>query len=147
MHATSHDGTVTEVTAGSGFFCPTLFDGYDDLPLEPAAFFALPVVRSSDPGFVTCAAGGFVASGPPGPDRAPRVHLPPGLSTVSLEGFGEVQTPFAVQGAQPVLGAPVLCRHAKAGELMERFNEALLVEGDAIVARSPSYRGLGASFT
>ncbi len=147
VHSTSHDGTVTEVTAGSGFFCPALFDGYDDLPLEPGAFFALPVVRSSDPGYVTCATGGFVASGPPGPDLAPRVHLPEGLSTVSLEGFGEVQTPFRVAGVPPSFGDPVLCRHAKAGEVMERFNEVLLVQGDAIVGRSPTYRGLGASFT
>src|SRR5690606_39171718 len=71
--STSHDGTVTEVAAGSGFFCPHLFDGYHDLPLRPAAFFAREVVRRSDPGFVTCAGGGYVASGPPGPDRSPVV--------------------------------------------------------------------------
>lgn len=144
--STSHDGTVTEVAAGSGFFCPHLFDGYHDLPLRPAAFFALEVVRRSDPGFVTCAGGGYVASGPPGPDRSPVVHLPPGLRPLALEGWGEVQTPLRCDGAPPALGDPVVCRHAKAGELCERFAELLLFRGDAVVAREPTYRGEGATF-
>jgi D-serine deaminase-like pyridoxal phosphate-dependent protein len=43
-------------------------------------------------------------------------------------------------------GDPVLFRHAKAGELAERFNEYLLVEGDRIVSRAATYRGLGLCF-
>lgn len=144
--STSHDGTVTEVAAGSGFYCPHLFDGYRDLPLRPAAFFALEVVRRSDPGFVTCAGGGYVASGAVGPDRAPVVHLPRGLEAVSLEGWGEVQTPLRGRGELPALGDPVICRHAKAGELCERFGELLLFRGESIVAREPTYRGEGATF-
>lgn len=143
---TSHDGTVTEVAAGSGFFCPHLFDGYRHLALRPAAFFALEVVRRSDPGFVTCAGGGYVASGATGPDRSPVVHLPRGLAPTALEGWGEVQTPLRCEGEPPALGDPVICRHAKAGELCERFADLLLFRGDAIVAREPTYRGEGATF-
>ena len=145
---TSADPSVTEVTVGSGFLCPHLFDGYDGLALEPAAFFAIPVVRSSDPGFVTCAGGGLIASGAVGPDRAPRVHLPQGLAPTSLEGWGEVQTPFdRTLCPLPLgLGSPVIARHAKAGELFERFSRVLLLRGGEIVDDLPTYRGEGQCF-
>ena len=44
------------------------------------------------------------------------------------------------------LGDPVIFRHAKAGELAERFNEYLLVAGDQLVGRAPTYRGLGQNY-
>lgn len=144
LPSTGLDPSVTEVTAGSGFLCPHLFDGYDGLPLRPAAFFALAVCRQSDPGFVTCYGGGYPASGPGGADRSPLPWLPPGLRTVELEGFGEVQTPLRTADC-PVplqLGDPVLCRHAKAGELADRFPELLLVRGDRILTRAPTLRAL-----
>jgi D-serine deaminase-like pyridoxal phosphate-dependent protein len=37
-------------------------------------------------------------------------------------------------------------RHAKAGELCERFNELHLIRGDEFVATVPTYRGEGACF-
>jgi D-serine deaminase-like pyridoxal phosphate-dependent protein len=145
---TAHDGSVTEVTAGSGFLCPHLFDHYDGLPLRPAAFFALQVVRSSDLGFITCLGGGYPASGEAGASRLPKVHLPRGLHPIDLEGWGEVQTPmkWRGEGPPPALGEPVLARHAKAGELAERFDSYLLVRGDEVVAREPTYRGHGHAF-
>jgi D-serine deaminase-like pyridoxal phosphate-dependent protein len=143
--STSADPTVTEVTAGSGFYCPHLFDHFDGLPLQPAAFFAIGVVRTSDPGFVTCAGGGFVASGPPGDDRQPMVHLPNGLGPIAMEGFGEVQTPLKVLGSPRSLGDPVICRHAKAGELMEHVDTVLMVRNGAIENEVPTYRGLRTS--
>src|SRR5204863_94994 len=42
---TAADPSVTEVTAGSGLYGPTLFDGYRSWRPQPAAFFALSVVR------------------------------------------------------------------------------------------------------
>lgn len=143
---TSEDMSVTEVTAGSGFLCPHLFDGYHGLTLTPASFFALPVSRVSDAGFVTCAGGGYPASGEAGADRLPTVHLPKGMKPVDLEGFGEVQTPLHQGDVALKIGDPVFCRHAKAGELAERFAEYLLYEDGEIVAREPSYRGMGACF-
>lgn len=139
VHFTGDDPSITEVSAGSGLYCPHLFDGYAGLQLIPAAFFALAVVRRSDPGFFTCYGGGYVASGSAGRDRLPQPWWPAGLKTVDLEGFGEVQTPF--QGELP-WGATVLCRHAKAGELMEHFERVHLIDGDRIVATVPTYRGL-----
>jgi D-serine deaminase-like pyridoxal phosphate-dependent protein len=40
----------------------------------------------------------------------------------------------------------VIFRHAKAGELMERFREVLLVQNARIKDRVPTYRGAGLCF-
>jgi D-serine deaminase-like pyridoxal phosphate-dependent protein len=138
---------ITEVTFGSGLFKPTLFDGYHAehlVELLPAAFFALEVTRRPSPAHVTCLGGGYVASGSPGRDREPRPWLPAGLRLLPTEGAGEVQTPLTGEPcAELELGDPVLFRHAKAGEVMERFDEVLLVSGGAVVDRAPTYRGEG----
>jgi D-serine deaminase-like pyridoxal phosphate-dependent protein len=44
------------------------------------------------------------------------------------------------------LGDRVWLRHAKAGELAERFTEYHLIEGDQVTATVPTYRGEGKSF-
>jgi D-serine deaminase-like pyridoxal phosphate-dependent protein len=73
--------------------------------------------------------------------------LPEGLSLLDLEGAGEVQTPLRVpRGVDLALGDPVFFRHAKAGELAEHVNEYILVRGDVIAERVPTYRGLGKCF-
>ena len=148
VHHTTREEVVTEVTAGSGFLCPHLFDYYADLGLEPAAFFALEVCRASDPGYVTCAGGGYVASGEPGWDRVPIPYAPPGLRYVPMEGAGEVQTPLRLRaGGQPLaVGDPVIFRHAKAGELAERFARYVLLRGGAVEGVEPTYRGRGWCF-
>jgi D-serine deaminase-like pyridoxal phosphate-dependent protein len=141
----SAEGALTEITVGSGFLVGHLFDYYADLKLDPALFFALQAVRRPAPGMVTCHLGGYVASGAVGPDRLPLPWLPKGCRLLPMEGAGEVQTPLEVPVDVP-LGAPVFFRPAKSGELAERFNEYLLVRGDAIVERAPTYRGLGRAF-
>jgi D-serine deaminase-like pyridoxal phosphate-dependent protein len=141
------DPSLTEIAAGSGFLDSHLFDGFQGLPLQPAAFFALQVTRRPGPGLVTCQGGGFIASGAPGPDRLPVPWLPEGLGLLDLEGAGEVQTPLAVPEGRAIdLGAPVLFRHAKAGELAEHFASYALIRGDRVEARAPTYRGLGRCF-
>ncbi|MCL2450021.1 MAG: alanine racemase [Polyangiaceae bacterium] len=141
----AEDQTLTEVTVGSGFLGPGLFDDYRGLSLAPAAGFALEVTRRPAGDIYTCSGGGYVASGSPGGDRLPRPWLPPGMTLLSIEGAGEVQTP--VRSREPLaLGAPALFRHAKAGELAEHFNEYVLVRGDGVVARAKTYRGLGHAF-
>jgi D-serine deaminase-like pyridoxal phosphate-dependent protein len=138
------ESALTEVTIGSGLFCSHLFDYYSNIQFEPSCFFALQTVRASDPGYVTCQGGGYVASGEPGWDRVPIPYLPEGLKLVSTEGCGEVQTPLTLSSGLTIpLGSPVLFRHAKAGELAERFNEYLLVSKGTLVGRTKTYRGLG----
>jgi D-serine deaminase-like pyridoxal phosphate-dependent protein len=145
--ATSAEPAVTEVAAGSGFYAPVLFDYYRGLHLVPAAGFALPVVRKPSPRIATTLGGGYVASGVPGKDRLPQPYLPAGLRLDPLEGAGEVQTPLLGEPAARLeLGDRVYFRHAKAGELCERFDSLYLVEGDRIVDRVPTYRGEGKTF-
>jgi D-serine deaminase-like pyridoxal phosphate-dependent protein len=63
------------------------------------------------------------------------------------EGAGEVQTPLVGAAADGLaLGDLVWLRHAKAGELCERFDVLHLLSGDLRVATVPTYRGEGASF-
>jgi D-serine deaminase-like pyridoxal phosphate-dependent protein len=151
LDSTTPETGVTEVAAGSGLFKPHLFDYYSApymRELEPAAFFALEAVRRPSPDIVTCGGGGYVASGSIGADKAPIPWLPRGLRLLSLEMAGEVQTPLETRGAETPLplGAPVVFRHAKAGELMERFREVLLLQNARVVDRTPTYRGAGLCF-
>jgi D-serine deaminase-like pyridoxal phosphate-dependent protein len=140
-------GIATELTAGSGFYAPALFDSYRSLDLTPAAFFCVPIVRRPHPGVATALGGGYIASGAPGRDRLPEPYLPPGLGLDSEEGAGEVQTPLVGAVARKLrVGDRVYLRHAKAGELCERFDSLYLVEGDTIADQVPTYRGEGLTF-
>ncbi len=144
---TAHAGSVTELTAGSGFYAPTLFDTYRSLDLTPAAFFVLPVVRRPGPGIVTTLGGGYLASGSGTPSRLPQPYLPIGLSLDSEEGAGEVQTPLVGTAAKRIrVGDRIYMRHAKAGELCERFNSLYLVSGNRVVDEVTTYRGDGHAF-
>ena len=147
LELTSAEDAVTELAAGSGFYAPTLFDHYSSFDLRPAAMFALPVVRRPAPGWVTLLGGGYPASGPADDYRPPSPHLPIGLELDSMEGAGEVQTPVHGSAAGRLkLGDRVYMRHAKAGELCERFDSLYLVSEGRIVDQVPTYRGEGRSF-
>lgn len=136
--------TVTEVTAGSGLFVPTLFDHYSSFTPRPAAYFGLDVVRRPGPGFATAFGGGYIASGPAGQDRVP---LPLAGKYVGTEGAGEVQTPLRfAPGREPRIGDRVWFRHAKAGELMEHFTHVHLIRSGAVDRTVPTYRGEGFPF-
>jgi len=147
LETTSAEAAVTEVTAGSGFYAPTLFDHYGRFTLTPAAGFAVPVVRRPGPGVVTALGGGYLASGPADAMRLPTPWLPSGLRLDGEEGAGEVQTPLLGPAADGLeIGDRVYMRHAKAGELCERFDTLHLVQGDRIVDLVPTYRGEGRTF-
>ena len=147
LELTSAEAAVTEVAAGSGLLGPTLFDGYRSFQPRPAALFALPVVRRPGPGVATLFTGGYPASGPIGPDRLPSPYLPAGLKLTALEGAGEVQTPVVGKAANRLkIGDRVWLRHAKAGELAERFTEFHLVRGYQVEHTAPTYRGEGHAF-
>jgi D-serine deaminase-like pyridoxal phosphate-dependent protein len=149
--ATVSEDAITEVAAGSGLYCPTLFDGYRHLTLDPAAFYVTSVVRRPSADFATVLGGGWVASGAAGTDRLPTPAWPEGLKLTGLEGAGEAQTPLHGPGARHLKpGDRVWFRHAKAGELCERVNELHLIasiDGTAeIVGTVPTYRGEGKAF-
>jgi D-serine deaminase-like pyridoxal phosphate-dependent protein len=147
IERTAAEAAVTEVTAGSGLYGPTLFDAYRAFAVRPAALFALPVVRKPSPASATVLGGGYLASGAAGADRLPRPVLPAGLRLDRAEGAGEVQTPVLGPGARDLaLGDRVWFRHAKAGELCERFASLHLVRGEEIVDEVATYRGEGQTF-
>lgn len=144
VRETAADPVITEVTAGSGLYCPALFDHYSGFVSRPAAFFALDVVRRPTARVATAFSGGFAASGAAGTDRLP-TPLTGRLSRA--EGAGEVQTPLVfARHRTPAIGDRVWFRHAKAGELMERFDEVHLIDGGDLVATVPTYRGEARSF-
>jgi len=147
VERTAAEAAVTEIAAGSGLFAPTLFDAYAAFAPRPAAFFALPVVRRPDDRTAAALGGGYVASGAAGADRLPRPVWPAGLRLDRLEGAGEVQTPLLGPGAAALrVGDRAWFRHAKAGELCERFDTLHLVAGGELVASVPTYRGEGRCF-
>ena len=144
LEISSADPAVSEVTAGSGLYMSGIFDRYDAFESRPALYFALPVVRKPTRTIATLFGGGYIASGPSGRSRLPKLATP-GLKLIGTEGAGEVQTP--VTGAAALrIGDRVWLRHAKAGELLERFDTVHVVDGDRIVESVPSYRGEGRAF-
>jgi D-serine deaminase-like pyridoxal phosphate-dependent protein len=144
---TAAEDAVTEIAAGSGLYVPRLFDNYTSFTGRPAALFAQPVVRRPGVGVVTVLGGGYPASGAPGADRLPVPYLPAGLRYDPQEGPGEVQTPLLGSPADDLLiGDKVWFRHAKAGEMCERFDTLQLIEGDRVTGTAPTYRGEGRTF-
>lgn len=152
LEISSADKKVTELTAGSGLFTPSLFDRYKAFDADPALYFALPVVRTPTAGIATVFGGGYIASGPTSKSRAPspvamssavRGVVQGGLKLLRNEGAGEVQTPVVADAA---IGDRIWFRHAKAGEICERFDTLHIVEVDGSVTPVPTYRGEGKAF-
>ncbi|GIV24583.1 MAG: amino acid aldolase [Bacteroidia bacterium] len=138
---TAQDPAVTEVTAGSAFLAPALFDHYEKVSFVPAAGFSLEIVRRPAQNIFTCHGGGYIASGAAGPDKLPRPWLPPSARLLPHEGAGEVQTPVLIPDPPSLLriGEPLYLRHAKAGELAQRFPILWLVSGERTEAALPTY--------
>lgn len=146
LERTAAEPAVTELAAGSGLIGPSLFDAYRSFQPRPAVQYALPVVHRPAARIATLFGGGYLASGPPGADRVPVPIRPRGLRLTSTEGAGEVQTPVVGLAADRLrLGDRVWFRHAKAGELAERFTHYHLIDGQQLTT-VPTYRGEGRSF-
>lgn len=147
LHIVSQDHLLTELAGGSGLYGPTLFDHYRGFAPTPAAFFVSPVVRKPSPRHAVVYSGGYIASGPPSWSRQPLPWMPRRLQLLRNEGAGEVQTPLRGAAATTLqVGDQVWFRHAKAGELCERFDLLHLVRGDQIIDEVPTYRGEGRNF-
>ena len=147
LELTTADPSVTELAAGSGLFGPTLFDGYSRFTPAHAVGFAVPVVRRPAPGLVTVLGGGWIASGPSGPDRSPVPVYPAGLSLIGTEGAGEVQTPLRGAAADQLrIGNKVWFRHAKSGEICEHVNALETFDGGKLAGGALTYRGEGKAF-
>jgi D-serine deaminase-like pyridoxal phosphate-dependent protein len=146
IEVSSADPAVTEVTAGSGLYGPTLFDRYDVFQPEHAVAYALGVVRRPTPRIATLFGGGYVASGPAKKSRLPSPTWPTGLGLLGTEGAGEVQTPVQGESARGLrIGDRVWMRYAKAGEMLERFDRLYAIDGNELT-ELVTYRGEGKNF-
>ncbi len=147
MLTTRTESLVTEITVGSGFYAPALFDSYRNFRYQPAAGFAIEIVRRPHASIYTCLGGGYIASGSAGPEKLPRPYLLAGTRLTANEGAGEVQTPITYKGNLELnLGDPIFMRHSKAGELCERFTHLLLVSDSTVKGKVTTYRGDGQCF-
>lgn len=147
LELSAQEPWVTEVTVGSGFFSPGLFDHYSHFKHLPAAGFALQIVRKPKPELFTCLGGGYIASGSTGIIKQPYTYLPKDVQPLKDEGFGEVQTPLKYTGSIALkIGDPIFFRHSKAGELCEHFNFLNVVKDNKIGKPITTYRGDGKVF-
>ncbi len=147
IESSKQEDWVTEITVGSGFYSPALFDYYSNFKHEPAVGFAVQIVRKPKENIYTCLGGGYVASGTAGVDKIPKPYLPSGIQLTENEACGEVQTPCIYNGKEQIgIGDTILFRHAKAGEICERFTELQLISNGKIVEVTPTYRGQGKCF-
>lgn len=147
IDSTRQEDVVTEITVGSAFFSPALFDNYRDFRYQPAAAYAIEIVRHPQPHIYTCLGGGYIASGSVGSEKQPQPYLPQGAKLDANEGAGEVQTPVHYSGPVSLkIGDPIFMRHSKAGELCERFTHLVLVSAGAILGEVKTYRGDGQCF-
>lgn len=147
LETTSKDEVVTEVTFGSGLFQSTLFDDYKQFYHLPSAGFVLEICRNPKKNIYTCLGGGYVASGSTGEDKLPSIVFPKNAKLFKNEGAGEVQTPFYCSNEIDLETENfAILRHAKAGELCERFNELHLLSKGESIGKISTYRGKGHSF-
>lgn len=147
LNTTREEKIVTEITVGSAFYAPTLFDSYEDFKLTPALFFTSPIVRKPDEKLYTVMGSGHIASGELTSSKEPQPYLPQGLKLLKHEGAGEVQTPLRYDGPLHLkVGDPIIFRHAKAGEICERFNHIQIMKDLKIVETVETYRGMGKCF-
>lgn len=144
IESTVAEGCVTEVAAGSGLFGPHLFDNYRGFTPAPAVAFALDVVRRPNAETATLLGGGWIASGPAGESRLPKLVWPERLEYAPREGAGEVQTPVIGAHARNLrAGDRVWLRHTKSGEPMEHTNYIVPVTDGVAGDPLPTYRGEG----
>ena len=140
---TASEESVTEVTIGSGLFKSYIFDPIESMDLfKPSLFMALRIVRFPKNGVATCFSGGFISSAI---NKSPKVVLPQGCKETTREGFGEVQTPILYNPNEVFfnLGDVIICRLAKAGEPMERFNQVTIISNGKIIDHYLTNRGCG----
>jgi D-serine deaminase-like pyridoxal phosphate-dependent protein len=147
INSSIKESLINEITVGSGFFSPALFDNYGEFKYKPALFYGVEVSRNPLKNIYVASGGGYIASGTTGVNKQPKPFLPNDIELIKNEGMGEVQTPFKYNGKENLkLGNPVFFRHAKAGELCERFNELVVVSDNKIIDRYKTYRGEGKCF-
>lgn len=136
---------ITEITIGSGLYRPALFDRYQEMPFKASAGYTLRATRKPDTKTIVAHGGGYIASGAIGDDKAPKL-MDETLAFYDTEGAGEVQTPLKMSKNRYNIGESIVLRHAKAGELCERFQVLHSYRNHEYVGPMKTYRGDGQCF-
>ena len=135
---TAAAGIATELTAGSGFYAPHLFDNYRSLDLTPRRSSCCRSSAGPRPGRSPRSAAATSPPAPAAPGRCPQPYLPAGLRLDGQEGAGEVQTPLVGMAARGLrIGDRVYMRHAKAGRAVRALRLALPGRGRPDRRRGP----------
>jgi D-serine deaminase-like pyridoxal phosphate-dependent protein len=135
LTTTCRDASVTEITVGGAFLCPTRCDNVD-LDLKPAVFYAGRICRVPDGEHaVVRGVGGNGVDGTP--------VFPEGMRLMASEGNRSLQTALTVSGSAPAIGSPVVFRPESVGPLFDRFEEVLLLGETSVTERATTYRGIG----
>jgi D-serine deaminase-like pyridoxal phosphate-dependent protein len=114
MNTTCTEDVVTEVTVGSGFFSPGLFDNYGHFKMQPSTGYAIEVVRQPKPNIYTCLGGGYIASGEIGKLKQPKVHLPIGATLSSRRKvWAKCKHPSAIRATNSLWAAQYSCAIAR----------------------------------
>ena len=134
--------------AGSGLFCPALFDDYRAFAARPAALFALPVVRRPAPGMVTVLGGGWIASGPAG--RRPAAGAVPSRPACAARRRGRRRgADAAARRRRPTgCGSATGCGSGtpRPASCASTSTSCTWSQGDAVTGAVPTYRGEGKAF-
>src|SRR5699024_11986088 len=134
LDSTGKEAVVTEMTAGSGFYNPHLFDKYANFQLEPAAGFAIEITRIPTKEIFTCAGGGYIASVAAGEDRLPEVYLPHDAQLTTQDGVVEVQTPIEYIGRLDLKHEDaIFMRHSNVDEVCESFQRINLIQNGVVI--------------
>ena len=149
LATTAAEDAVTEVTAGSGFYAPTLFDRYSTL--HACARRRCSRCRSCGapaPAWPPLLGGGYHASGAAGRDRLPEPYLPHGLRLDAREGAGEVQTPVhrrrRPRAARSATAST--CATPRRASCASASTPCCWSSGGEVVDEVPTYRGEGKTF-
>ena len=140
LELTAAEEAVTEVTAGSGFYAPALFDHYSRFTPHPrrrlrAADRAQARRRRSRPR--SAAATSPPAAGDAGAAAGPLAAAGPAARRRGGRRRGADAAARRRRRRACAIGDRVYLRHAKAGELCERFDALHLVEGERDRRRGP----------
>jgi D-serine deaminase-like pyridoxal phosphate-dependent protein len=130
------DPAVSEFNLGEGLLGGVHAQNITELPLQEAAFIALPVVRRPDEAHVIC---GSMCSldGPLQP------ILPLGLRSIPDHILKPSQSLMSLEALMPTLalGSPVLCHPEYPGRLMDHFAHIILVQ-NGTPSKALTLRGL-----
>ena len=114
---------------------------------EPAALFALPVVRRPDDRTATLLGGGYPASGAAGADRLPAPHLPDGPAARQAGGRGRGPDAAARPGRRGSAGRrPRVDAACEGGRAVRALQRAAPGARRGVVETVPTYRGEGEAF-